>query len=89
MRAQAPLISAALLLGERALHTGDEIVLGRLRLLFRGPVRGKQTAAIAEAPPLTQRECDVLLALCRPRLASDPGENDAQLGKRASLPRNC
>ena len=59
------------ILGERGLHSGDEIVLGRLRLLFRGPAAGKETAAIAEAPPLTPRERDVLLALCHPLLTGD------------------
>jgi DNA-binding CsgD family transcriptional regulator len=59
------------IIGERALHSGDEIVLGRLRVLFHGPARGKETAAIAQAPPLTPRERDVLVALCRPLLAGD------------------
>src|SRR5215218_9444169 len=51
------------IVGERGLHSGDEILLGRLRLLLRG--------AVAEAPPLTPRERDVLLALCRPLLTGD------------------
>jgi FHA domain len=59
------------IIGEHSLHTGDEIILGRLRLLFRGPSGGKETAAIAEPPPLTQREHDVLVALCRPLLTGD------------------
>jgi hypothetical protein len=59
------------ILGERALHSGDEILLGRLRLLFHASARGKATAAIAQAPPLTPRERDVLVALCRPLLAGD------------------
>lgn len=59
------------IIGERALHSGDEILLGRLRLLFRGPVRGTETAAIAEPPSLTKRERDVLVALCRPLLTGD------------------
>ena len=59
------------IIGERALHSGDEIVLGRLRLLFHAPARGKETAAIAPPPPLTPRERDVLVALCRPLLAGD------------------
>jgi DNA-binding CsgD family transcriptional regulator len=59
------------IIGERALHSSDEIVLGRLRLLFRGPARGTETAAIAQAPRLTQRERDVLVALCRPLLMGD------------------
>ena len=64
-------VNGGRIIGERALHSGDEILLGRLRLLFRGPARGTETAAIAEAPPLTQREHDVLLALCRPLLTGD------------------
>ena len=64
-------VNGGRIIGERALHPGDEIVLGRLRLLFRGPARGAETAAIAQAPKLTQRERDVLLALCRPLLTGD------------------
>jgi hypothetical protein len=59
------------ILGERALHSGDEISLGRLRVLFHGPARGQATAPIAQAPALTPRERDVLVALCRPLLAGD------------------
>ena len=59
------------IIGERAGHAGDEILLGRLRLLFHGPARGTETAAIAQPPRLTQRERDVLLALCRPLLTGD------------------
>jgi len=64
-------VNGTRILGERALHPGDEIVVGRVRLLFRGPGRGQETAAIAEPPPLTRRERDVLLALCRPVLTGD------------------
>ena len=64
-------VNGGRIIGERALHTGDEIVLGRLKLLFHGSARGNETAAIAEAPRLTQRERDVLLALCRPLLTGD------------------
>jgi hypothetical protein len=64
-------VNGGRIVGERALHPGDEILLGRLRLLFKGPARGKATAAIAEAPPLTPRERDVLVALCRPLLTGD------------------
>ena len=64
-------VNGGRIIGERALHSGDEIVLGRLRLLFHGPARGNETAAIAKPPPLTQRERDVLLALCRPLLTGD------------------
>ena len=33
-------VNGGRIIGERALHSGDEIVLGRLRLLFHGPARG-------------------------------------------------
>jgi pSer/pThr/pTyr-binding forkhead associated (FHA) protein len=65
-------VNGGRIVGDRALHPGDEVVLGRLRLLFYGPAaHGKATAAIAPAPPLTRRERDVLLALCRPLLTGD------------------
>ena len=64
-------VNGGRIVGERALHSGDEIVLGRLRLLFHGPGRGQETASIAQPPPLTPREHDVLLALCRPLLTGD------------------
>jgi pSer/pThr/pTyr-binding forkhead associated (FHA) protein len=64
-------VNGGRVIGERALHSGDEIVLGRLRLLFHAPRQGKETEAIAEPPPLTPRERDVLLALCRPLLTGD------------------
>jgi hypothetical protein len=64
-------VNGARIIGEHALRSGDEIVLGRLRLLFRAPARGKETAAIAQAPRVTQRERDVLVALCRPLLTGD------------------
>jgi pSer/pThr/pTyr-binding forkhead associated (FHA) protein len=64
-------VNGARIIGEQALHSGDEILLGRLRLLFHGPARGAETAAIAQPPPLTPRERDVLVALCRPLLTGD------------------
>lgn len=64
-------VNGGRIVGEHALHPGDEIVLGRLRLVFRGPARGTETAAIAQAPALTRRERDVLVALCRPLLTGD------------------
>ena len=64
-------VNGGRILGERALNSGDEIVLGRLRLVFHSPARGQETAAIADPPRLTQRERDVLVALCRPLLTGD------------------
>ena len=77
-------VNGGRIVGERALHSGDEVVLGRLRLLFRGPGRGKQTAAIAPAPRLTSRERDVLVALCRPLLQGDAFTEPASIREIAA-----
>ena len=35
-------VNGGRIIGERALHSGDEIILGRLRLLFHGPARERR-----------------------------------------------
>jgi DNA-binding CsgD family transcriptional regulator len=60
--------------GERSLRSGDEIRVGRVRLLVRlGDDVGEDEATVgAEAPPeLTRREREVLLALCRPMVSTE------------------
>jgi DNA-binding CsgD family transcriptional regulator len=64
--------------GERILTTatlrpGDEIRLGRTRVVFRGdpPAESAGTEALGAPPPLTPRERDVLVELCRPLLGGD------------------
>jgi pSer/pThr/pTyr-binding forkhead associated (FHA) protein len=55
--------------GETRLDPGDEIRLGRTRIVLRGnPAAGKASATEATAlpPQLTPRERDVLMALFRP-----------------------
>jgi pSer/pThr/pTyr-binding forkhead associated (FHA) protein len=55
------------------LRHGDEVRIGQTRLIFRDfaqPI-GSATEIEAEAPTLTTRERDVLVALCRPLLARD------------------
>lgn len=60
------------IIGERTLHPGDEIVLANLRIVFHSPATGATpTESIEEPPVLTQRERDVLIALCRPLLDGD------------------
>jgi pSer/pThr/pTyr-binding forkhead associated (FHA) protein len=58
----------------RRLRHGDEIRIGRTRLVFREPA-GIAPGAVTEtedAPPsLTPREQDVLVSLCRPLLDRD------------------
>jgi predicted component of type VI protein secretion system len=55
------------------LRHGDEVRVGRTRLLFRNSsdVGRTVTEAEAEAPTLTPREHDVLVVLCRPLLDRD------------------
>jgi pSer/pThr/pTyr-binding forkhead associated (FHA) protein len=59
--------------GERALRPGDEIRIGLYRLLFRSDARSRATEVeTSDRPPrLTNRERDVLVALCRPVLAGN------------------
>jgi hypothetical protein len=61
------------ILGPRALHHGDEILIGGTRLVFRAEAgRSARPTLMGERPPeLTHREHDVLLALCRPVLSGD------------------
>jgi pSer/pThr/pTyr-binding forkhead associated (FHA) protein len=53
--------------GDRPLRTGDEIQIGRIRVVFRGEPAGENdtglTQAPERAPDLTRREREVLLAL--------------------------
>jgi FHA domain-containing protein len=77
-------VNGVRVVGEHALRPGDEILLGRLRLLFRGPARGTETAAIEQPPRLTQRERDVLVALCRPLLTGDAFTEPASIRAMAA-----
>ncbi|MGB3351628.1 MAG: FHA domain-containing protein [Mycobacterium sp.] len=67
--------------GERVLHSGDEVRVGKSRLIFwmvhdaAEGRRDEETVAAqpVEAPPrLTRRELDVLVVLCRPLVSDDP-----------------
>lgn len=59
-------------IGERALHAGDEILLGDLRIVFHSSSTGaRSTVGLQHPPALTQREREVLVALCRPLLDGD------------------
>jgi pSer/pThr/pTyr-binding forkhead associated (FHA) protein len=61
------------ILGPRALHPGDEILIGGTRLVFRDDAGRKQSTTLTgrRPPELTHREHQVLLALCRPVLSGD------------------
>jgi predicted component of type VI protein secretion system len=59
---------------ERPLRHGDEIRVGRTRVIFRaGPLAPDLTETTTAAPPpdLTRRERDVLVSLCKPVLSAD------------------
>jgi len=66
---------------ERVLRSGDEVRVGKSRLIFwmvRDSADGRRdeetvTAQPVESPPrLTRRELDVLVVLCRPLVSDDP-----------------
>jgi FHA domain-containing protein len=62
------------ILGERPLHSGDEIRVGKTRITYRSDdpsVAYTATEMGLQAPDLTRREREVLLALCRPVLSGD------------------
>jgi len=56
------------IVGMRALRHGDDLVVGRTRLVFRAaePADSIRTEGAEPPPELTRRERDVLRALCRP-----------------------
>jgi predicted component of type VI protein secretion system len=58
---------------QQRLRHGDEVRVGRTRLLFRNSsdVGHSRTESEAESPALTVREHDVLAVLCRPLLDRD------------------
>ena len=56
------------ILGMRALRHGDDVAVGRTKLVYRAaePAGTTRTEGAAPPPELTRRERDVLRALCRP-----------------------
>jgi pSer/pThr/pTyr-binding forkhead associated (FHA) protein len=66
---------------ERVLHSGDEVRVGKTRVIFwevKSAADGSideetKTAQPVELPPrLTRREVDVLVVLCRPLVSDNP-----------------
>ena len=62
------------LFGEHVLRDGDELQLGRTRLVFRDSraAREPSTSRVTDPPKLTPKEREVLVELCRPLLSQDP-----------------
>jgi hypothetical protein len=77
---------------ERVLHSGDEVRVGKSRLIFwevrdagQGPIEETVSAQTVELPPrLTRREVDVLVVLCRPLVSDDPFPEPASVRRMAS-----
>lgn len=76
------------IIGERPLHPGDEIRVGKTRITYRledaAAAEHTLTEMAAEAPDLTRREREVLLALCRPVLSGDLFTEPASIHQIAS-----
>lgn len=71
----------------RSLHSGDEIRAGSTRLIYRGASVAEEetiTRTASPPPPLTKREHDVLVALCRPVLSADLFTEPASLHQIAT-----
>jgi hypothetical protein len=71
-------------LGERALQTGDQLLVGKTRIVFheRGRANAPKVTAViggGDRPELTPRERDVLHALCRPLASSAPFPQPASI----------
>jgi pSer/pThr/pTyr-binding forkhead associated (FHA) protein len=63
-------------LGDRVLHDGDELLVGRTRVVYRNPNERRApddatTEGTVSSPALTRREREVLLELCRPLLTGN------------------
>ena len=78
---------------ERVLRSGDEVRVGKTRLIFwevrdaGEAARDEETksAQPLELPPrLTRRELDVLIVLCRPLVSDDPFPEPASVRRMAS-----
>ena len=71
---------------QQRLRHGDEIRVGRTRLLFRSSADAAASRTEGEdAPPsLTRRERDVLVVLCRPLLARDLFTEPASIKEMAA-----
>jgi ATP/maltotriose-dependent transcriptional regulator MalT len=64
-------INGERIFGERVLRPGDEIRVGKTRLVYRADAAvpdSTATEGATPAPSLTERERDVLLSLCAPLL---------------------
>jgi predicted component of type VI protein secretion system len=71
--ANGTIVNGGRLTAEHRLFNGDEVLVGAVRMIFRtGGGDGLAVTMGADGPPptITRRERDVLIALCRPLMAS-------------------
>lgn len=73
------------LVGEHRLRDRDEIRVGTTRLVFRSRNAPEftETSRAEGPPPLTRREKEVLIGLCRPMLGPDPFAHPATVRQLA------
>ncbi|HZN82685.1 MAG TPA: FHA domain-containing protein [Mycobacterium sp.] len=77
---------------ERVLHSGDEVRVGKSRLVYLEARQAGEPAyeetivpdTAALPPRLTRREFDVLVVLCRPLVSDDPFPEPASVRRMAT-----
>jgi pSer/pThr/pTyr-binding forkhead associated (FHA) protein len=72
---------------DRPLRAGDEIRVGSVRFVVRvggAEVRDDETIGAETGPPLTRREREVLLALCRPMFSGEVFREPASIRQIAT-----
>ncbi len=76
------------LAAERVLRSGDEVRVGKSRLVFWEEKPADEETAVPDAadlpPRLTRREQDVLVTLCRPLVSDNPFPEPASVRSMAS-----
>lgn len=83
------------LTGQRRLRNGDEIILGRTRLVFLDSTEGRRQSTDSLASPpdnLTRMERRVLVELCRPLMshnAFQPPSSVREIATRLYIGRNA
>lgn len=84
--ANGTFVNGERVISERRLRTGDEIRLGNSRLIFYllGDEEAETTAVSEGPPPLTRREHELLVALCRPLFAGAAFNQPASIRELAA-----
>jgi DNA-binding transcriptional ArsR family regulator len=81
------LVNNERLIGDRVLHDGAEMMIGRTRLVFHDRTTSEPsvTEALSAPPDLTRRERDVLRELCRPVLSGSAFTQPASVHEIAQV----